>query len=335
MKETSLLVIGFNEVADALAGLETETIDAVRNAYLAHRAGKTSLPHSVFLHFGEKNPNRIIGLPAYLANQAPIAGLKWIASFPMNTDRGIDRASAVLVLNSLETGHPVALLESSIISSRRTAASAALAARTLHSQSPSAVSLIGCGLINFEVLRFIRHVFPSLRDVVLCDVDPQATKRFAARIYEDFADLKCSTVSTSEEAFRSANLISIATIAPTPHIESSAGLSADSTVLHLSLRDLAPQVIRKTDNIVDDVDHVLRERTSLHLTELEDGNRKSVRGTLADVLCGEMPPRIEGRPCVFSPFGLGILDLALARLVLRKSDAGTEIKHFLPDSRSD
>ena len=96
MKSSSLLIVGAKEVAAALAGLEAEVIDAVRAAYLTHHAGRTSLPHSVFLRFGENNPSRIIGLPAYLVDQAPIAGIKWVASFPTNTDCCLQLAFAAV-----------------------------------------------------------------------------------------------------------------------------------------------------------------------------------------------------------------------------------------------
>ena len=56
------------------------------------------------------------------------------------------------------------------------------------------------------------------------------------------------------------------------------------TVLHLSLRDICVNVILASQNIVDDVDHCLKAKTSLHLTEIAMGNRDFVSGSLVDVL---------------------------------------------------
>src|SRR5207245_9140880 len=104
----------------------SECIHMVRDAYLAHADGQSFNPDSYFLQFPDKPDCRIIALPAYLGKNFDVAGLKWIASYPANIQRGFPRASAVLVLNSSETGYPFAILESSITSAARPAHCASL-----------------------------------------------------------------------------------------------------------------------------------------------------------------------------------------------------------------
>lgn len=337
MVDDGLLVLGAGDVRRALDGREAEIVEAVAAAYRAHGAGQTVVPHSSFLRFAADDPNRIIALPAYLGDDAPLAGLKWIASFPGNVERGIDRASALLILNSVDTGRPVAVVESSIVSGRRTAASAALAARELHGAEATRLGVVGCGFINFEIMRFARAVLPELESLVLFDLLPERADQFGGRVIDELGPMEVEGVHSIDEVFAATELVSFATVASTPHVERADGWSPEHTVLHISLRDLAPSVIRAADNVVDDVDHVLRAQTSLHLTELEDGRRDFIRCPLADVLSGQQPPRAGDRPVVFSPFGLGMLDLAVARMVLdsaRAHGGGIRVPDFLPPSWS-
>ena len=83
----------------------------VQEAYLAHEEKKTVNPDSYFLLFPEKPGCRIIALPAFLGGDTNVSGIKWIASYPENIRKGFPRASAVLLLNSYETGYPFACLE--------------------------------------------------------------------------------------------------------------------------------------------------------------------------------------------------------------------------------
>lgn len=80
------------------------------------------------------------------------------------------------------------------------------------------------------------------------------------------------------------------------------------------LRDLAPEVLLASANLVDDVDHCLKANTSPHLVEQRTGSRDFLLGTLDDVLSGRVSPPAD-RPLVFSPFGLGVLDLAVGAFV--------------------
>ena len=105
-------------------------------------------------------------------------------------------------------------------------------------------------------------------------------------------------------------------------------------MLHLSLRDICVNVILASQNIVDDVDHCLKARTSLHLTEIAMGNRMFVSGSLVDVL--EKKFKLDyNRPRIFSPFGLGVLDVAVGNFVLeaaRSSGGAIALTDFFSNS---
>jgi len=328
-----VLILRHADVRQALDGREAEMIEAVAAAYRLHDQGKSSLPHSIFLRFPGDDRNRIIGLPAYLGGEDAAAGMKWIASFPGNLEAGLERASASIVLNSLRTGRPEALIEGSLISARRTGASAALAARSLAADpTPDGISLLGCGVINFEVLRFCLADRPGLTRVTVLDRDPDRAAAFADRVRTERPGLRVTVAADPRTAMAAHSLISIATTATEPHLDLT-GVDPSSTVLHVSLRDLTAASVPLAQNVVDDADHVCRERTSLHLAEQLTGNRDFISTSIGRILNGEPFHRDPARPVVFSPFGLGVLDLALARLARDRAGQdglGLSIKDFLP-----
>jgi 2,3-diaminopropionate biosynthesis protein SbnB len=338
MKPSDILILRGDEVEALLSGRELELMEVVGRAYLAHGRGESSLPHSTFLRFPNDDLNRIIALPAYLGDGFGVAGMKWIASFPGNVKKGFARASAVLILNSSTTGLPEAILESSLISARRTAASAALAARELRRDraTPSA-GLIGTGVINFETARFLLRALPDLTRFVLYDLDRERAEAFAGALSEmlrSVRDVEVTVVDDPREIYRENPVVAYATTAVKPHVSDLSECQPGATILHISLRDLAPEVVLAHDNVVDDVDHAVRANTSLHLAEQQVGHRDFIRCTLADILAGAAPPkRDESLLTIFSPFGLGVLDLAVGQLARERAletGQGTVIEGFLP-----
>jgi N-[(2S)-2-amino-2-carboxyethyl]-L-glutamate dehydrogenase len=336
MLDGNLVVLTGRDVLSLLEGREAEIIRTVRTAYEAHAKGKSSLPHSVFLRFPNER-NRIIGLPAYLGDGFEVAGMKWVSSFPGNLEKGLDRASAVVVINSPETGRPEALVEGSTISARRTAASAALAAQTLHAgREAGNFGLIGCGLINFEVTRFVRTLFPNMKTLTIYDLDERRAGQFARRSGQEFGGLQVEIVSDLKALLGGCPLVCFATTAQKPYVSDLSACPPGATLLHVSLRDLTPEAILQARNVVDDADHVCRAQTSVHLAEQLAGNRNFIQCSLADILLGKAEPRASDDDiAVFSPFGLGVLDIAVTKLVCalaREQNRGSVIESFLPDS---
>jgi N-[(2S)-2-amino-2-carboxyethyl]-L-glutamate dehydrogenase len=323
MKQRPLTLINGDEVLSLLRTREKAVMNAVRSAYRLHGERASSLPHSSFLTFPDRERERIIALPAFLGGEAPVAGMKWIASFPDNVKKGEERASALLVLNDMESGFPFAVIESSTISAMRTAASAAVAVECIWDAASGVVGIVGCGRINHEIVRFLKAGSFGVKSLIVFDRDSMRAEQFGDRIKDHLDGAEVYIAGSLDDVLSGASVVSFATTAVKPHLFKLPSRSRRQLILHVSLRDLGPEVILNATNIVDDEDHVTRANTSVHLAEQKVGHREFIAGELHQWLSGKRTKReLAERITIFSPFGLGVLDLAVGKLV---SDLAGEI----------
>ncbi len=193
------------------------------------------------------------------------------------------------------------------------------------------MSFIGTGLINRHIEDYLAATGWEFDQITVYDRDAGYANRFAAGLHGRGGTVRVT--DSAERAVRDSDLLVFATTAPDPHVTDPRWLAHHPTVLNVSLRDLSPEIILASTNVLDDVEHCLKAGTSPHLAEQRTGNRDFVDGVLADVLHGRLRPD-TGRPLVFSPFGLGVLDLAVGRFIHREATAQgrlTGMDGFFPE----
>ncbi|AXE76286.1 2,3-diaminopropionate biosynthesis protein SbnB [Streptomyces atratus] len=309
-------VISGAQVQRALLGCEKQIVELVEATYRAHGAGDSVNPPSYFLRFPDRPSSRIIALPASIGGKMRVDGLKWISSFPGNVTAGVPRASAVLILNDHDTGYPFACLESSIISATRTAASAASAADWLSRDRPrpTRVGFFGVGLIARYIHTFLAGTGWSFDEIGVHDLSADSAAGFRCYLEQSGTAGRITVHDSAEQLIRNSDLVVFATVAGQPHVSDLSWFAHNPLVLHVSLRDLAPEILLASTNVVDDIEHCLKADTSPHLAEQLTGNRDFLHGTLDDVMAGRVTVPAD-RPVVFSPFGLGVLDLAVGKYV--------------------
>ena len=304
------------QVQRALQGREKQVVELVEATYRLHGAGDSVNPPSYFLRFPDRPSSRIIALPASIGGDVRVDGIKWISSFPDNVAAGIPRASAVLILNDHDTGYPFACMEASVISATRTAASAAAAADWLSRgrSRPTRIGFFGVGLIARYIHTYLAGTGWSFDEIGVHDLSADSAAGFAGYLEQSGTTGRVTVHGSAEEMIRSSDLVVFATVAGQPHVTDPSWFDHHPLVLHVSLRDLAPEILLGAVNLVDDVEHCLKADTSPHLVEQLTGNRDFLLGTLADVMSGRVQVPAD-RTIVFSPFGLGVLDLAVGKFV--------------------
>ena len=311
----SLLWLSRDDVRQAGGGAPEAAVPLIESALLAHAAGASCQPLKPYLKIpNDAKARRIIAMPAYLGNDFQTWGLKWIASAPDNpTQRGIERASALIILNDVETGQPIAVMEGALISAARTAAVALIAAKHLAPSAPQTLACLGNGMIGSLITHSLLNAFPSLTHVHLFDHLTAKAEALKTDL-EGSNPVTCTVAENPRDALSNANLVLTATTATNGYIEGE-WLGAGTLFLNVSLRDPTFSVVERADKlVVDEWEQVNRSNTIIHrMTQAGRLTRNDLHAELPGLIAGRVPGREDDDEIIlFCPMGLPIYDIATA-----------------------
>lgn len=324
--EPPLRVLTHDDVVAAAAGVDA--VGVVRDTLLAHARGATTLPAEAYLpwHTASGAVARSLALPGAVWSGRPAVGLKMINSSLDNPARGLPRAQGWTFLFDPDTARPTAMLSAAWLSATRTAAYTVLSVRLLAAPGVDRVAVLGCGALADAHLRLLTAELPNA-SVVLHDLDPARAAQLAAA----WPGPDVAVADRPTDAVRDAGLVVCTTTATEGYLAWS-DLAAGALVAHVSLDDVLPEVITRAPLlVVDDWELIAADDRRVlgrmyrtgevtgpagqHVTGTPDVGRK-VDATLADVVAGTHPGRARADDVVLSnPFGMGILDVALAGAV--------------------
>jgi alanine dehydrogenase len=118
-----------------------EAIERTRLAFERYARDEWAMPPKVYL---DSPPNG--DFRAMPARGEGFALLKWVTSFPHNSERGLPVVTGALLLSDAGTGELRAIMDCGSITSLRTGAAAAVSAQALAADGAESVGIIGCGV---------------------------------------------------------------------------------------------------------------------------------------------------------------------------------------------
>ncbi len=149
-------------------------IQLLEGAFKEKGAGRVEMPPKPGIH---PQPDAFIHAMPALIPGLRSAGIKWVSGFPGNQKRGLPYISGLIILNDIETGLPLAVMDAAWITAQRTGAASALAARYLARPESRTLGLLACGVQGRSHLEALAVEFP-LERVLAYDVVPEVQERF-------------------------------------------------------------------------------------------------------------------------------------------------------------
>src|SRR5207302_1181988 len=122
---------------------------------------------------------------------------------------------------------------------------------------PCRVGFFGTGLIARYIHTFLAGTGWAFDTIGVHDVSADSTTGFCGYLQEAGVTGQVTVHDSAEDLIRSSDLVVFATVAGRPHVTAPAWFTHNPLVLHVSLRDLAPEILLASANFVDDVEHCL------------------------------------------------------------------------------
>jgi ornithine cyclodeaminase len=264
-----------------------------------------------------------------------VTGVKVVGDYVENYRAGLPSELALVTLYDPRTGVPLAIVDGTEITERRTGALTALGARHLARPGSRVLGHLGARGTAFSNVTMLDHLF-DFAEIRVTSKRPESREQFAREL-EEALGKPVRAVATIEEAVVGADIVVEATRLPEPEpLLETAWLDACTLLVPygtMSILELG--LLERIDKVVvddwaqcqrDDGFGALRPHVRAGLLTEE-----TLHGELADVVVGRKPGRErDDERILFWHRGLATTDVALAHLLVERAKErglGTRLRY--------
>ena len=315
------IVLGRHDVRRLLP--IAECIDGVELAFAAHAAGRTIAPGVLGTHVdGGGFHVKAAGILDAIGGD-PLYAAKINANFPANPSaRGLPTIQGVVALFNATTGRLIALMDSIEITSLRTAAATAVAAKYLAPRT-ARVTIVGCGEQSAYQLRALACV-RDLERVSAFDVAADRAACFGAQMSrelgldvrllghfaDDAADTNVWITCTPSHRW----FLGREHVAPGAFV---AAVGADNP----DKQEIEPELLAASAVVADVLEQCATIGDLHHALEVGVMRREDVRAELSEVVTGKDVRRSDEEIVIFDSTGTALQDVAAAAVVYQRAIA--------------
>ena len=310
----------------AAGGLNMKmAMDSVEKGFRLLSRGKyVSAPKIVVaIPPSEKAGGRMNGLAGYIGGAMGVAGIKWIPSFPSNPQkRNLPRANALIILNDIHTGMPLAVMDGTIISAMRTGAVAGIGAKYLAREDSEILGIIGMSVQAKTQAMALKEALPSLKEIRAYRRKKSLAKNDAKEI-QKLTGIKTVIVDSPKDAVDQADVIVTATTADEPIVKDD-WVKEGSLFIHIGtyVEEEYAVVLHSNKVVVDDWEGMKHRKTQVLARMFQEGLLKDddIYANLDEIVNSKKVGRETKKERVFlSTVGMALEDLSFASKIYEQA----------------
>jgi alanine dehydrogenase len=312
------LILSASEVLSCLD--QEEVFSIVEETFRETGLGRTILPSKLFMYLpGEGHNDFMFAGPASVPS-AKAVGVKIVTGYQGNPEKfGLPHILAVMVLTDPENGYPLALFDGTHLTTFRTGAMTAVAAKYLARPDSGILAVIGAGTQGRSTARALSRIF-SFREIRIHDLHSPAGKKFGEEM-GPLLKLPIRLSSQAKEAVEGADIIVTVTSSEGEFVRDE-WIKPGAFIASVgSYPELEPALPKNVEKLVVDDRTQARYRGELwkgyERGEFTDG---MIYAELGEIVSGKKKGRETREERTLACLtGVGTLDVAVARRVYERA----------------
>jgi alanine dehydrogenase len=290
----------------------------IEKAFKAYGLGQADMPAKSYLYF---NKGDLRSMPAYIHGQGfDIAGIKSVNVHPENAMYNLPTVMAVIIIVDPKNGFPLAILDGTYLTSIRTGAAGALAAKFLSRKTAKIAGFVGCGVQARTQLACILEV-RKLKTVKIWQFIPEdeTAPRFKEWVEKTYK-LETIIFPAIDEVTTNVDILITSTpsrrplvnkVSPGTHINA-VGADAEGK------QEINPKIVKQAKVVIDDwaqASHSGEINVPVRNKQL---TKKDIYAGLGDIVAGKEKGRVSDEEItLFDSTGLAIQDISCAYTVYK------------------
>jgi len=186
-----------------------EIMDNIEKAYTIYEKKEYIQPSRIHIPYLENN---LMYMPCFIKD---IFGTKILTVFPKNIEKQKPTIQGLMLLNDINTGEPLALLDGKILTALRTGATGGVSIRHLSSPQDNTLGLVGAGTQGFYQLLFAAQV-RDIKKITLFDIFPQKLLAFQEKLAKSIPNVNICIALSIEELLDASKIVITATTSKKP-----------------------------------------------------------------------------------------------------------------------
>ncbi|WP_142413633.1 ornithine cyclodeaminase family protein [Hathewaya massiliensis] len=298
-----------------------EVMEAIEEAYKLYEKNQYDAPSRIHIDHGDKKT--LLFMPCFTEN---VFGTKILTYFPENPKKGKPVLDGLMLLNDIETGEPICIIDGKALTKVRTGAVGGVGIKNTTPENIKTLGLVGTGVQGFyqvlyacTVRKFEKvYVFHMLKD---------KAEEFKERLEKELPEVEIIVSDTVEEMVKSSEVIITATTSNKPVLPDDPELLKGKHFIGIGsykpfMREFPDALSKVVDTVLIDTEFAKEESGDLCIP-MESGLLKEdkVLSFGEFLLNCEHKEKVVSGTTLYKSVGMALFDITASRLIYERAKA--------------